>query len=174
MKNKIKNLRCYERVVVSIAYFLYNYCGISDERAHKMTHSDLKKLMSNLQRVSFDDAIDNPHLVYAGDIVLIRDAKKNIVPYISPFKEIEDFKSIYSPEGIAKKPKTNRRLTTFLDVANLSNYELKLNLKLQKNSHNISRFKFCRLLKREIKSRGIQGSGKKRILIDMERGKENV
>ena len=170
MSSKIKNLKCYERMEITMAEFLYLYCGKSDQRFFKVTHDDVKVLMPHLKRTSFDHALSNSNLIYTGDIILVRDCRKNIAPYISPFRKetleiIEINDELIKEETHIEKEEYN--------IKELSNYKFKTIFKLERKSNFSGKYKICRVIKKEIDDRGLKGPRRKRKLVEEIRRKEN-
>lgn len=163
MNNKAKSLKNYKELEITMAEFLYNYCCCADQNFFKTTHDDLKRLLPELQRVSFTTANSNSELLYTGELILIRDCKNNVVPYINPFRNGYD--NIVAIEEELTKQTVKKKDEKF-DVKKISNYKLKVYLRMCKNSHNVGKYKVCRLLKQEISLRGITTSGAKKKQIE--------
>ncbi len=109
---------------ITIESFLANYLGLRDNNAlsNKMSHKDIKALIPQLVRTSFDYVVDNPDLVYTGEIILIEDDYGSIVPYYDPtFVYVDDdYIGEYSEEHEKEEiPNIND-----MDITTLSNYEL--------------------------------------------------
>ena len=78
MKQK-NEIRKYEKELrknsVTLTKFLISYCGINESKLKdsKISHKDLKELMPNLKRVSFEWLMDNKGLVDVGNIIPVID-----------------------------------------------------------------------------------------------------
>lgn len=162
MSSKVRNLKCYIDKQISLPDFLYNFCGVCDSNVFSMTHSDLKKLIPDLERTSYDNVFYNSNMIYDGSILLVRDCKKNVIPYFNPLRT-----GSYGYEDLPELEKKEKEVITpdEFDVNLLKNYQLRLYYKLQKKSKQPGKYKFCRLIKREMHNRGMEQHGKKRILV---------
>lgn len=131
--------------VISLEKFLKMYLGISNRNLSKLTHKDVKEIFPFLKRTSFDYANENLSEIGSGDIILVKDSKNNIVPYIKPEFVIEDINEV----NIEVKDKNSK--TYHIDnITDLSNYELK-----KLTSTRNSTYKVARQVKKELKQRGI-------------------
>jgi len=109
---------------ITIESFLANYLGIRDNNtlSNKISHKDIKALLPTLVRTSFDYILDNPDLIYDGDILLVEDDYGSVVPYFNPSYVYEETEFIgeYSEE----RPKEEIPNINDMDITTLSNYEL--------------------------------------------------
>ena len=55
----------------------------------KISHQDIKELMPDLKRVSFESLLKDKTCIYNGDIIPVKDTFNNIVPYKNPMIEYE-------------------------------------------------------------------------------------
>lgn len=91
-KEELKKLKKeLENSCISLTKFLINYCGIYNEQIHniKISHQDIKELLPEIRRVSFESLLGNKNSFYTGDIIPVKDCYGNVVPYINPKLEIE-------------------------------------------------------------------------------------
>lgn len=75
---------------VSLEYFLKRFCNVSKEISNTMDHNTVKELFPELKRTSYLYSLKNPKLVYTGKIMLVKDNKDHIIPYIVPDGPIEN------------------------------------------------------------------------------------
>lgn len=82
-KQRLERLR---RESISITNFLSRVIGIRDNQilSSSISHEDIKTLLPEVKRDSFDHIIDNPGLIYSGEVLLVEDSYGHIVPYINP------------------------------------------------------------------------------------------
>ena len=122
---------------ISLNKFLKLYLGIENDVLKKMTHYDVKILLPDLCRCSFEYAYENCEMILRGDIIIVSDAKGTIVPYLKP-----DEKMQYNAVQIyAIETKNGQKTTTTkenINIKKMSNYELKLLLNVSKNGYAIS------------------------------------
>ena len=96
MCNKENIIKKYNLNVIPMASFLYNFCAICDHNVFKVTHYDIKRLFPYLKTCSIEYVCKNYDLVCDGSVILVKDAKNNILPYAIPpflnqkFKNISD------------------------------------------------------------------------------------
>lgn len=96
-RSEIENFKkAMKNMCISLEKFLINYCGIYSEEFHniKITHQDIKKLIPNLKRVSFEYLIGNKKELYIGNVIAVKDSLENIVPYVNPMLEITEIKEV--------------------------------------------------------------------------------
>lgn len=86
----IKNLDYYYKNALSINDFLEKYYGRTDFRDKKLVHENVKSLFSDIKRVTFEDIVKNPELVYTGKVVLVRDCNNKCIPYITGYELINN------------------------------------------------------------------------------------
>lgn len=92
-KQKLKFLKKeMSRISIDLKIFLLNYCGIYNENLfnNKVRHKDIKELLPNLRRVSFDSLIGDIKKLYNGEIIAVRDSFGYVLPYINPKIDIID------------------------------------------------------------------------------------
>lgn len=122
---------------ISLNKFLKLYLGIENEVLKKMTHNDVKILLPDLCRCSFEYAYENCEMVLKGDIIIVSDAKGMIVPYLKPHEKMQfNVGLIY-----ANETKKVAKITTDkenIKLKEMSNYELKLLLNVSKNGYAVS------------------------------------
>ena len=135
-KNELIKLKKeLEKRCISLTKFLINYCGIYNDGLHniKISHQDIKSLIPNLKRVSFESLLNNKKSFYIGDIIPVKDCQGNVVPYINPMIEYD-----IAVEFDCKVTEHFEKLEEITIDESLSNYELA---------------KLCRLLKEHHKNR---------------------
>lgn len=185
-KSDKRRLRSLERHCVSIQNFLSRILGVkSDElmRAN-LTHSDLEKLFPNLKKSSFDAILDDPSMIYTGEVVLVQDAAHHIAPYFNTkMKTLDD----YGIDDVIDKKEWEQSSETWdkserktpnindYDLSSMSLYELEKLLKIYSKTHQPGNYERVR---REIVSRdnSIQGSKQskqKALKRDNKRNKNN-
>lgn len=154
-----------ENNCISLTKFLINYCGIHNENIHniKITHDDIKKLIPELKRVSFDILLKNKNSFYVGAVIPVKDCCGNIVPYINPMLEFADLLELEC--DIVEE---NDRLENITIDENLNKYEL-VNLCRYFKKHNMRKEyrKTYKLLKEAKKDKVKQY---KREKIDLRKG----
>ena len=77
----------FERVfvmVISIYKFLAVYYGILVDTRIKYTHAEAKYKFNFLKGCSFEYAENNPQLISCGEIILVIDKDKKVLPYYCP------------------------------------------------------------------------------------------
>ena len=136
---------------ISLVKFLNLYLGITNEVLSKMTHSDIKILLPNLKRCSYEYAYDNCNLILKGEIIIVSDAKGIIVPYFKPSEEMRLNETIVFAERVEEVNKQE-----VLDYNQLNNYELKCLLNTSKNGYSVAK-----RAKEELKNRGVMPAKQK-------------
>ena len=84
-KNQIKQLE-KEGMCISLKQFLISFCGISDESVKdiKMSHKDIKELMPDLKRISYEELLYDKSVLYYGEVILVKDSYGGFAPYVKP------------------------------------------------------------------------------------------
>lgn len=77
-----KDLNYYYKHAITINEFLENYYGKNSFKGRKFIHENIKTLFPDIKRVDFEDIVKNPELVYTGQVVLVKDANNNCIPYV--------------------------------------------------------------------------------------------
>lgn len=140
---------------ISLARFLEIYCGITNENIKAiMTHKDAKILLPYLKSCSFDFLRKNMELYETGDIILVRDANNNLIPYLTPKFRKEDTIDEISMIVCEKKLVVDYYS---IDLDDLTVYELKELLHLFKDSRSKARE-----IKNELTNRGVVKSKNKK------------
>ena len=122
---------------ISLNKFLKLYLGIENDVLKKMTHCDVKVLMPELCRCSFEYAYENCEMILRGDIIIVSDAKGTIVPYLKPDEKMQLYAGqIYANETINVLKNTTSKEN--INLQSMTNYELKLLLNVSKNGYAIS------------------------------------
>jgi hypothetical protein len=151
MDNKDKKILNYlkNNNSISLRKFLMFYYGIYDSNIlnNNITHNDVKILLPDLKRVSYDFTLENIKDVYTGAIIMVIDSLGNCVPYINPKLDVcveyhEEFEIT-----------NNNSMDKFEEVINLENlnlYELSELAKKYKNCNRLTEYrKICRILKKK-------------------------
>ncbi len=133
---------------ISLRKFLMYYCGINNKTllSNKITHKDLKFLLPELKRVSFDYVLKNIDEVYTGIVVLVEDSTGNYAPYINPKIEeyIEEFDMDLEEDKIFE---------SIVDLENLNLYALAELAKKYKSDNRIKEYrKVVRMIKKKKES----------------------
>ena len=151
MKQK-NEVRKYEKELrensISLIKFLINYCGISaiSLENSKITHKDIKQLIPNLKRVSFDWLMENRVLVDVGKIIPVIDITGSVVPYIRPSMQKENLIDVTS----TKEEKYQKAIEDLVINEDLEPYQISLLC----NKYKVARrFKEYRILNRILKSK---------------------
>ena len=79
---------------ISLVKFLSNYYGINCSSLHLLSHEEVGKLCPYLERCSRTFLSKNKELISLGQVILVKDAKNNVVPYYSPYEVTPDFKEL--------------------------------------------------------------------------------
>lgn len=164
MCSKIKDFKCYKNIQLSVQDFVYQTYGICGDKISQLNHKDLKKLFPELRRVSFETASDS-HLLYSGNIILVKDKKGCVLPYARPFTQM-----IY--DEIIIKDEEKSEVINDKDYKELSNYELRTRYKLVNKLKCLGKYKACRLMMCEIKERGLNKPGIRKRKLENIRKKE--
>lgn len=131
---------------ISLTKFLINYCGIYNEEIHniKISHQDIKELMPEIKRVSFESLLGNKSSFYTGSIISVKDCYGNVVPYVNPMLEIE-----VTVEIDCELNEEKFSLEEVVIDENLSNYELVKLCRILKEHHKQKEYREAHnLLKR--------------------------
>lgn len=91
MCNKENIIKKYNLNVIPMASFLYNFCAICDHNVFKVTHYDIKRLFPYLKTCSIEYVCKNYDLVCDGSVILVKDAKNNILPYYNPLRSDKSY-----------------------------------------------------------------------------------
>ncbi len=168
-KQRLENL---SEQAVSMEEFLKRFLNINNDELIKqgLTHKELKKIFPNLRRSSFDAILDDPSMVYRGQVVLVLDSNDNVIPYVNnQIKTIESYgiddvmdESEWSmpPEQWSSPREDTPRVQDY-DLKSLSIYELELLLQIYSYSNQKSSYFVVR---REIVSRSDSHQGNKRSI----------
>lgn len=155
MCNKGNIIKKYNLNVIPMASFLYNFCAICDHNVFKVTHYDIKRLFPYLKTCSIEYVCKNYDLVCDGSVILVKDAKNNILPYYNPLRSDKSYD-----------------FGLFDDLDNMSFYELIEAYRLYRDSKTHGKYKACRMLHEEFSARKISRVRRKERIIE-ERRKEN-
>lgn len=138
---------------ITLTKFLISYCGISESalRDSKITHKDVKELIPNLRRVSFDWLMDNRILVSMGSIIPVIDLTGNVVPYVRPYMKKENIsRPTYEVED-----KFQEAIEDLVLNDNLEPYQISLLCNKYKVARRFKEYKFLnRLLKNKLREQG--------------------
>jgi len=136
---------------ISLVKFLGLYLGITNEVLGEMTHNDIKILLPNLKRCSYDYAYDNSELVLKGEIIIVSDVKGIVVPYFKPSEEMKLEEITVFAEKVKEVDKHE-----VLNYTELNNYELRCLLNTSKNGYAVAK-----KAKEELKNRGVMPAKQK-------------
>jgi len=168
-KNILNNLN--KEYSISLKNFLISYCGICNKDLinNKITHKDIKYLLPDLKRVSYEYLIKNIGDVYTGNVLIVSDSFGNFAPYLNPkLNEYEDINIEYECE-IEKTDK----FEVAVELENLNLYELSKLSKKYKEDNRISEYrKVCRMIKKK-KDNGLDKYHSKKEKILMKGRSEN-
>lgn len=83
-KNDKKRLKGLTTQSISMTAFLMRILGVHNREIinEELTHQELAKIFPDLKRTSYDHILDDPRLVYSGQVALVRDATNAVIPYI--------------------------------------------------------------------------------------------
>ncbi len=159
-KRRIKGL---SNEAITMQQFLNKVLGVQDENLLRaqLTHSDLRTLFPDLKRTSFDHILDDPRMVYSGDIVLVIDNSHKLIPYLvsEQKKNLEDLgiNDVMSNEDWTLepteewvKPKTEAPAISDYDLTSMSTYELEQLMRVYSATKQVGNFQKVR---RELVSR---------------------
>ena len=130
---------------ISLVKFLSLYLGITNEALSSMTHSDIKILLPDLKRCSYEYTYGNSALVLRGEIIIVSDAKGIIVPYYKPKEAMKLNEITIFAEKVKKVDRQED-----LDYNEMTDYELKCLLNTSKNGYAVAK-----KAKEELSSRGV-------------------
>lgn len=169
-KEDLINLKIeLESKCISLTKFLINYCGIYNENIHniKISHKDIKELVPNLKRVSFDSLLRNKTGFYTGDIIAVKDSFGNVIPYLNPMIEINEILNFDCKE-IKENSVSEEKLND-----NLCAYELAKLCKYFKLHNKLKQYRDVRKLLEQEKDNGVKQYKKKRDILIMKGREEN-
>jgi len=136
---------------ISLKNFLISYCGIYNEDLlhNKITHKDIKVLLPDLKRVSYDYMLENKKELFTGNILIVKDSCGNYAPYLNPkLNEYIDVEMEYEGEK-----KDNFEIA--VELEKLTFYELTELCRKYKEENRIKEYrKVCKLIKK-MKNNGI-------------------
>lgn len=81
------NFKQYNDFIISMEYFIEGYVLVEEQIdfLKKATHKDIKFLnFNNVKAVPFE--LISKDSVFTGEILLVKDIKNNIVPYLNPLR----------------------------------------------------------------------------------------
>lgn len=78
----LHKLNIDKKYVITMDFFVKNYLGIYDNKLSRVTHKDLKMLGVG-KTVPFDILTKDD--VMRGNVLLVRDKKGHVAPYINPY-----------------------------------------------------------------------------------------
>ena len=166
-KNDLKKLeKDLDENSISLKKFLILYCGISASSLDniRLSHNDIKILMPNLKRSSFEYLLNNMKNLYVGKVIAVKDAYGVVLPYVCP--KIEE---ISNPTIIANN---NNELGKIEINKDLKLYQLCLLSKKLKKFKKYREYRNAtKLIKTKVDYKAKQYKKEKKFLI--EREKEN-
>lgn len=154
---------------MSMESFLSKILGITDIgiiRAH-LTHDDIKKMFPKIKRASIAQVLDDPALVFTGEVILVRDSENKSVPYINDRQNfmgnsvnpMTDDLSCVMDEGEWTRPKEETPRFRYEELESMSVYELACLAKIYHDSGQIANRE---MVIRELTSRSDSKQGVKR------------
>ena len=155
---------------ISLTKFLINYCGIYNDEIHniKISHQDIKTLMPNLKRVSFESLLNNKKSFYIGDIIPVKDCYGNVVPYINPMIEYN-----VAAEIDCEATKCCEKLEEITIDETLSNYELVKLCRLLKEHHKTREYREAHKLLKKNKDENVKKYKRQKNILIMEGRREH-
>jgi hypothetical protein len=171
MKNRKKLKQDKQRLTrlaeesITVESFLANYLGIRDNStlSNQISHQDIKKLLPQLVRPSFDYVLDYPDLIYNGEVLLVEDSYGSVVPYFNPLflreKKDGEFEELVASVKTIECPNEDMAFIgeyveetkieeipdiNTLELSELSNYELQQLLRLYSKNNVRSAYRKVR------------------------------
>lgn len=159
-KQELRNLQQEMRTkCISIKKFLANYYGIYSnyDSTNKLSHSDIKILFPYINRISFEQLLQNKRDMYLGKVIPVMDSYGNIAPYANPNKKEIDYKEYFC--------NNNREVNKIEKVIlneKLSKYELLLLCREYKKTDRTTEYRVAyKLLKEKLTDKSIEYKNKK-------------
>lgn len=151
MKNKKYNLRKDFDQIISLKKFLSVYCGIENEYLYKqkISHQDIKELLPEIKRCSFEYVYKHKNEVMIGTIILVEDCFNCIIPYFSPLEIKMGQPNVSVEEN--KVSKKQMIIEEAISMENLSRYELSELCKYYKRTKNAAKYRAAHKLLKEKK-----------------------
>ena len=168
-RSEVENLKKeMKKVCISLQKFLINYCGIYSDRIHdiKITHQDIKELMPQIKRISFEDLLKCKKELYIGNIIAVKDSLGNIVPYVNPMLELKEISQIY-----CEKYEEEVTIPELISDKNLNIYDLVTFGRYFKTHNKLKEYRIVRKLLEEQK-KGVKQYKKRREKLIM-KGRDN-
>lgn len=138
---------------ISLRKFLMIYCGVDDEILCDLTmsHKDIKKLIPDLKRISFEKLYSDMRSLYVGDVIVVKDSYGNIAPYVCPKLE-----EILVPKIMDYK-NDEEEIENLILNSDLKSYELSIICKKLKAYKKFKEYRIANnLLKSKIDIKGRQ------------------
>ena len=156
-KQKLKDLNIrMQNNCIDLKIFLINYCGIFNEDlfTKKLKHKDIKELLPQLKRVSFEYLISDIRLLYNGEIIAVRDSYGEVLPYINPKVNMQNLDYSQVEYDLNEQSMTKEKLNN-IQYENLSIEELILLCKRLKKYKRIQEYRIVsKYLKGKIQEYG--------------------
>lgn len=136
---------------ISLSKFLTHYYELHDANILNMTHDDIKNLFPQIKRLSFDYAKKNKDSLASGKIIMVKDCKGDIIPYVCP-KAIVKSETTIDTEIVSfpcsRKVKQTYEKLSKEELKDLTNWEL---IKLLRNyrKHLLSCYEIYREIKKK-------------------------
>lgn len=162
-KNMLNDLKSEQSVTLKT--FLISYCGIYNETLFKskLCHEDIKFLLPDLKRVSYDYVMKNIEQVYTGKIILVKDSYNHLAPYINP--KLEECYDIEIDDCAEEFSNNDSNFDKVIDVENLNLYELNELRKKYKSDKRFNEYRrVCKIIKTRKASKEIYNNKKQKIL----------
>ncbi len=175
-KSDKRRLRELTEQAIPMSTFLAKIIGIRDRSiSAELTHKDLLYLLPELERTSYRKILDDPEMVYSGEVVLVLDIANNVVPYIVDRElqsldemGISDVIDATSWESIPQEELPNLR---DYDLKSMSVYELEKLLAIYHSTNQIGHYEKVRreLISRSDSKQGVRRSKEKALRKEIKR-----
>lgn len=177
MSSKNKELeKELKGICISLRKFLILYCNVYDETIYnkKMSHNDVKTLIPDLRRVSFQSLIGNKRSLYTGSIVAVMDSYGNVLPYIAPKIQDDFLPQFYDYKlDLTYDCDKKNKLEEIIISEDLSRYELVLLCKYYKNNNRIGEYRIANKLLKMKKGGKVKKYKKEKFNLEM-KGREEI
>lgn len=147
-KSELRNLQKFlKNNSISLKKFLIIYCNIDCDSLLEieLSHKDIKILIPDLKRISFESLCNDVRLLYTGKVIAVEDSYGNIVPYVCP-----EQKDNSNPTIQSCKRNIFDELENLIFNNNLNRYQLSILCKKLKENKKIRDY---RIAKKLIKSK---------------------
>lgn len=180
-KRKIDKKRLKELTdqAIPMSTFLSKIMGIRDKSiVGELTHKDLSFLLPELERTSYRKILDDPEMVYSGEVVLVIDSARNAVPYVverklQPLEEMGISDVIDATVWDDEMPREEIPNIRDYDLKSMSVYELEQLLAIYQSTHQTGHYEKVRreLVSRSDSKQGVRRSKQKALRKELKRTK---